>query len=102
MKIKKEVVFRSVAGENMLIPVGETVGEYNGIFSMTEVGAVIWQSIENGQNESRLQSELQKNMKLTKRQPKPTLGNLLTSFVLSVLLKDNQKGPVLLRIGPLV
>ena len=32
MKIKKEVVFRSVAGENMLIPVGETVGEYNGIF----------------------------------------------------------------------
>ncbi|MDD6275826.1 MAG: PqqD family protein [Clostridia bacterium] len=54
MKIKKEVVFRSVAGENMLIPVGETVGEYNGIFSMTEVGAEIWQAIENGSNEKQI------------------------------------------------
>ncbi|MGN1443823.1 MAG: PqqD family protein [Acutalibacteraceae bacterium] len=54
MKIKKEVVFRSVAGENMLIPVGETVGEYNGIFSMTEVGAEIWKAIENGLDEEKI------------------------------------------------
>lgn len=54
MTIKKEVVFRSVAGENMLIPVGETVGEYNGIFSMTEVGAQLWQAIENGQDEEQM------------------------------------------------
>ena len=38
----------------MLIPVGETVSEYNGIFSMTEVGAEIWKAIENGLDEDAI------------------------------------------------
>ena len=38
MEIKKQVILRSVAGEHMLIPVGETVFQYNGIFMLTESG----------------------------------------------------------------
>lgn len=48
MEIKKQVVLRSVAGEYMLIPVGETVFQYNGIFMITESGKFLWENIEKG------------------------------------------------------
>ena len=54
MKIKKQVILRSVAGEHMLIPVGETVFEYNGIFMLTESGKFLWENITNGAEESDL------------------------------------------------
>ncbi len=58
MEIKKQVILRSVAGEHMLIPVGETVFEYNGIFMMTETGKFLWENIENGANEEELKALL--------------------------------------------
>ncbi|MGN0468965.1 MAG: PqqD family protein [Acutalibacteraceae bacterium] len=64
MKIKKDVVFRSVADENMLIPVGETVGEYNGIFTLTEVGAQIWKLIEKGSDENQIVKEIIKEYEI--------------------------------------
>ena len=48
MKIQKQVIFRSVAGEGMLIPVGDTTGEYNGIFSLRGLGEQVWKMIEKG------------------------------------------------------
>ena len=54
MKIIKDVVIRTVAGESMLIPVGETVREYNGIFTLTAVGATIFEAIQNGQEPDAL------------------------------------------------
>ena len=32
----------------MLIPVGETVFQYNGIFMLTESGKILWENIEKG------------------------------------------------------
>lgn len=58
MEIKKQVILRSVAGEHMLIPVGETVFEYNGIFMMTESGKLLWEGIVNGADEEGLKEAL--------------------------------------------
>lgn len=58
MEIKKQVILRSVAGEHMLIPVGETVFEYNGIFMMTESGKLLWENIEKGAEENELKELL--------------------------------------------
>lgn len=58
MEIKKQVILRSVAGEHMLIPVGETVFQYNGIFMLTESGKFLWEHIVNGAEESELTSLL--------------------------------------------
>ncbi len=54
MEIKKQVILRSVAGEHMLIPAGESVFEYNGIFSMTESGKFLWENIVKGAEEKEL------------------------------------------------
>lgn len=50
-EIKKKVILREIAGETMLIPVEETVGEYNGIFTLSPAGALIFKSIQDGKDE---------------------------------------------------
>ncbi len=46
MKIAKEFVLREIAGECMLIPVGATTKEFNGMISVTSSAKVIWENIE--------------------------------------------------------
>lgn len=42
MEIKLELAKREIGGESFLIPLGKTVYTYNGIFTLTELGAFIW------------------------------------------------------------
>ena len=54
VKIKKQIIFRSVAGEGMLIPLGETTKEYNGIFTLSGLGEEIWKMLENGMEKEEI------------------------------------------------
>ncbi len=67
MEIKKQVVLRTVAGESMLIPVGETVLSYNGIFMLTQSGRLLWEQIVNGANESDLVATLIKEYEIDEK-----------------------------------
>ena len=42
MQIKKEMILREIAGENVLVPGADAVLDYNGLFVMTETAAFIW------------------------------------------------------------
>lgn len=52
MEIKKKVVVRTVAGETMLIPVGETTNEYNGLFTLSPTAACAFSVFRNGGDEN--------------------------------------------------
>lgn len=54
MEIKKKVIIRTVAGEHMLIPVGDTVFQYNGIFMLTDSGKLLWSKICEGAEKDEL------------------------------------------------
>ena len=58
MKIKENVIHRSIAGEHILIPTGETAIKYNGIFAMTEIGAEIWERLAQGMEEDAIVAEI--------------------------------------------
>ena len=45
MKINGTYVLRKVAGDNIIIPVGETALKYNGMLTVTETGADIWEAM---------------------------------------------------------
>ena len=64
MEIKKQVILRCVADEYMLIPVGETVFQYNGIFMMTESGKFLWENIEKGAEVEELKELLAKEYEI--------------------------------------
>ena len=42
MEIKKELIKREIAGDTILVPVGKTVYDSNGLFALNELGAFIW------------------------------------------------------------
>ncbi len=58
MKIKKNVVLRELAGDYMLIPVGEAVKENYGIFALTESGAMIFTGIRDGREKEEILAQI--------------------------------------------
>ena len=54
MKIKKELIRRDIAGDAVLVPVGKTVYDSNGLFILNEVGAFLWDRLADAQSEEHL------------------------------------------------
>ena len=46
MKIKNGFMLREVAGQWVVIPLGERVVEFNGIMTLSESGALLWKVLE--------------------------------------------------------
>lgn len=46
MRIVKEFIMRTVAGETILVPTGATAEEFNGMLTLTETAKVIWENLE--------------------------------------------------------
>jgi hypothetical protein len=54
MQIKKELIKREIAGETILVPVGKSVYDANGLFVMNELGAFIWDLLPQVQTEEEI------------------------------------------------
>ena len=50
IKIKSGFMLREVAGQWVVVPLGEKVVEFNGIMTLTESGAMLWKVMEQGTN----------------------------------------------------
>lgn len=47
MKINGEYVLREIAGEFILVPIGNTAIEMNGMITLNEVGVFIWNKLKD-------------------------------------------------------
>ena len=47
MKVEKEFVLREIAWDNILVLVGETALDFNGLITLNEVGAFLWNKLQN-------------------------------------------------------
>lgn len=54
MIIKKELIKREIAGDTILVPVGKTVYDSNGLFILNELGAFIWDQLPNVDTEEEI------------------------------------------------
>ena len=54
MEIKKELIKREIAGDTILVPVGKTVYDSNGLFILNELGAFLWDRLEAAETEQEL------------------------------------------------
>ena len=48
MKIKGRFVIREIAGDTIIVPVGETALHYNGIITINKSAVVLWEALEKG------------------------------------------------------
>lgn len=48
MKLLKDFILRTVGGDSILVPIGKTSQEFNGVINLSETAACIWSGLENG------------------------------------------------------
>ena len=54
MKIKKELIKRDIAGDTILVPVGKTVYDSNGLFVLNEVATFIWDNLAGCETQAEI------------------------------------------------
>ena len=54
MKIKGTFVMRDIAGDIVIVPVGESALSYNGMITTTKTGAELWKALEKGSDREAL------------------------------------------------
>lgn len=54
MIIKKELIKREIAGDTILVPVGKTVYDSNGLFVLNELGSFIWDLLPRAETEAEI------------------------------------------------
>ncbi len=58
MKIKKQLIKRDIAGDTILVPVGKTVYESNGLFVLNEVATFIWDNLPQLETEEEIVAKI--------------------------------------------
>jgi hypothetical protein len=54
MKIDKQFILRKIAGDYVIIPTGKTALEFNGMITVNEQGAFLWQQLSGETTEEQL------------------------------------------------
>lgn len=47
MKLKEDLILRSIAGEYVVIPIGNHVALFNGIISLNETASFLWKKMQS-------------------------------------------------------
>ena len=58
MKIKNGYLLREVAGNYIVVPVGEGTMNFSGVINLNEVGAFLWRALESDITEEQLTDKL--------------------------------------------
>lgn len=64
MKIKEGYILREVAGNFIVVAVGDAALDFNGVITLNETGALLWKALENGADEQGLLTELKKEYEI--------------------------------------
>lgn len=88
MRIKGELLLREIAGEFVLVPVGETALRIKGMICLSESGALLWKQLQTGANREELLQKLQDNYEIDADTAKSDLESFLQSMTALDLLQE--------------
>lgn len=58
MKIKEGFLLRTIAGSNIVVPVGAASIDFNGMITLNDSGAFLWRELERGGDADSLTAAL--------------------------------------------
>lgn len=83
MKLKNGFMSREVAGQWVVVPLGERVVEFNGIMTLSESGALLWKALEKDVSEEELVQAVLKEYSIDEE----TAKNDVHEFILTLIKK---------------
>lgn len=77
MKINGQFVLREIAGEYILVPVGNTAVEMNGMVTLNEVGVFIWNKLQDECTSEELLKDILDEFDIDEEHAKRDLNDFL-------------------------
>jgi len=77
---KDDTVTRQIAGETIIVPVRSHVGDVNSIFTMNELGAMIWKLIDGQTTVSQIVAAVRSEYDVTLEQATADITDFLKSL----------------------
>ena len=88
MELNKEFVLREVAGNWVVLPVGQAGVNFNGMISLNGTGAFLWQTLEKGADREALATALTEEYEVSKEQALQDVDAFLASLAKVGCLTD--------------
>ena len=77
MRIKKELIKRQVAGDTILVPVGQAVYDSNGLFALNELGGFIWDLLPEADGEEYILEAILEEYEVSREEAQKDLREFL-------------------------
>lgn len=77
MKIKKDFIKREIAGDYILVPIGSTALDFNGLITMNDVGAFIWENLESVENQDEMLKQILSEYEVDEKTAKEDMEEFL-------------------------
>lgn len=77
MRINGEYVLREIAGEFILVPIGNTAMEMNGMITLNEVGVFIWNKLKDECTREELLREILESFEIDEEHARSDLDEFL-------------------------
>ena len=80
MKIKKELIKREIAGDTILVPVGKSVYDSNGLFALNELAAFLWDRLAEAETEEALCEAVLAEYEVTREEAAADIAEFLNKL----------------------
>ena len=80
MKIKDGYLLREVAGNIIVVPVGEASMNFNGMINLNETGAFLWKLFEKGADAKTLLKSLLNEYDVSEEQAKMDITDIINKL----------------------
>lgn len=88
MKLKGEFLVREVAGEIIVIPIGRTALNFNGMICLNAVSAQIWKGLQEGRASNEILETILEEFEVTREEATADLERFLLQLRENDLLED--------------
>ncbi len=80
MQIKKELIKRQIAGDTVLVPVGQAVYDANGLFMLNELGAFIWDRLPDAASKEEILEAVLEEYEVTREVAREDLDRFFSQL----------------------
>ena len=87
MKIKEGFLLRNVAGNNVVVPIGKATLDFNGMMSLNETGAFLFEKLIEGTSKEQLIEDLINEYDINKELAEKDVENFIAKVESEDLLE---------------
>ncbi len=81
LKVEKQFILREMAGEYIIIPVGKTALEFNGMITVNDSSVMMWKLLQEGTDEEGLLNAMLDTYEVSEEQAKADIKEFLDELM---------------------